>query len=1143
MLDHAALLKTYSHIFDVLELTPKGNAKGDVSIGGVDSEYEEVDKARRNWVLSYQVASFSRSGYGEEIHITKHRKRLTLKQVVRMHLRAAYGGKIPSGKLQVFLVAHFSGAEGSVLADRKEVVKSMRSVRKSLVSKRATKMRIGSAKVAVHLFDTKLIAPASTQSLEKLADLLESPDSQKITIPDHYKSKMSQLLRDDHELFVRYGLQDARITLEAFLYLQECLNQVAFGEFRRLFKTLGSSSVAGFMDSNVVVKDYLKELRGKTFREAVGKMRQCFFGGLCFNYFVGATSKYEPTQHHVIVDVDIISAYPICMYLIAMVDVDSASVILNTRYQITTEVAQILRDDGIDEATITELKGTLEENAAQFKSEVHRVVKGQKRIERVLEATVVVDNDLIDKWYRDAQEHKDSFGVDRDSYVTLGCAMVRFEFPENMMNPCLAISHSKYGLQYVRKDVTLATSVEIITAMEAGAKIEAVYSVEFPISRSSEGIPQYLMRDHLKQLVTERRRHPKKSVMNLLFKECVNSFYGKFGQGINRRKVKEISTGESREIGPSPITEPITATMTTGIARAGLSAILISIEKFNQDRSDDKKIFAISATTDGVLLALPAGPGFSVFDEFYAEKDGRVEFCAPDLVTLLSRFGCQGLIDEMEGFSVLRQLKASCHGLTGSNHFLESKGVADHAVGIKSRGQVGVLNNGDVSILAKCGHRPPRPSSASGDAIRRAEGEWLLSHVEQSQREDSLIESYTTNTLASISKIIEPGGPDDMVMVPQTKKINVDYDCKRKRIITESGEISPETVPHQTFSEMIQHRRVMERIRKRGECATSEKVLAELSTKGKTTRRFHNDAGTITRVFLRGCMQGRLDCQVSALTYSEIAGKVSKVWQLHGYNQTTRKKTWTRDDVKNATRGTFETGVVMPTSKNVKLLNDLCEQFNLNAEGVREVLFSRDVFDDVMDRVVAEVVLAILHGPKMGLEPFTGLLSEGLMPDRSDLVSVLFPRVTDLAVMAHARGSFIPGRLPETDQPQVSKIFTWFGIPKEQARAAARLIAPNVLRESSSNSTFNDRLLDHFVTAALDQSLMAPAPVPPPEVLLTQLRFFGLTSKRLNRLRHVRFVPNALANTPANRTGIKKLAKAIDLSAQPFLAALLGGNV
>jgi hypothetical protein len=1135
------LIKLYGHTFRVLEKTPKGKHKGVVYFVAVDTEYEEDDKGRTNKILSYQVSVFTRFGYGEKVHITANGKRLTLKQVVRMALREVNNGKMPKGKIQVFLVAHYSAAEISALSDRDEVRKSLRVVRKSAVTKRMIKMKIGSAKVVIHLYDTRLISPGGAQSLEDLAKLLNSADSEKIVIPDYDKSRMGQLLRDNPDLFIEYGLQDARVTLEAFLLLQECLNQQAFGEFRRLFKTIGSSTVAGFTERYPGFNDYLQQLRKSLFREAIGKMRQCFMGGFCTNYFVGATRDYAPTRHHIIVDIDITSAYPVFMFLIAMVDVNTSAIILRTRYQINDEVADALIKDGLDSATVEFLRQSLETTPAMFKAEVSRLVKGKKHRDRVLALTVVVDNTLVDKWFSHSQMTEDEFGVLVATYVLLGCAYVRFEFPEGTKNPCLAIPHSKYGLQYVRKGETLATSVEIIAALEAGAKIEALYSVEFPLARDGEGEPVYVVRDHLKYLVTERRKHPKKSVMNLLYKEAANGFYGKFGQGINRRRVTEISTGESRELGPSPITEPVMAATVTGIGRAALTMMSLSVERFNEGRPDDQKIYVMSATTDGFLVILPAPPDTSVEGEFYEEVNGKLKFIEPSIKSVLAQFGCEGLLAEMDKFSVLRQLKASNKELVGGDHFLEVKHVADHAVGIKSRGQIGYLNNGDASILAKCGLRPPRPASASGDEIRRAEAEWVDERFKEAQSEHALIESYTTDNLPSLGKILDPGGPDDMVMITQKKTINVDCDFKRKPVLLSDGSVSPVMAPHETFAEMKQHRRVMERIRKRGESATLKKVLHELNTKGKSTRLVNGDAGAIVRGVLRGVQQGHFGERL-ADNYAEIASRITSIWRLRGYDLISKKKVWTRDDLKNATRGMVEYGFVMPSLKNIKLVDSVCQVLDLNVEIVRTALFSRVALDEVLDRVVEQVVLAVLHAADMGLEPFVNLRSEGLLPGHQDLVNILFPRVTDLSVMASKRGTFIPGSLAERDQGQVAKIFTWFSIPKEQARAAAKIIAPNALRELGQNPTVNDRLVDEFVMAALDQSVVAPAPVPDPDVLLTKLRFFGLTVKRINRLRHSRLNPNALANTPVNRQQVKNMAMAIDISAEPFLSTLLGGR-
>ncbi len=219
----------------------------------IDFEWYRV--GGRNVLLSIQIAVVSSDGSRNVIIYTRIGRRLrkklsdighidsskdavdermTLEEIVERAMLINDGGNLANrkiGKTRVLLVIHNSVAEWSMLKDRNapEIIKKLTSIRKSPVTGvhpiKVRNRRIG--EVDLEIFDTRLLAPAGLQSLDKLSDLL-GKDEKKIDISEFYKRNMDQLLVDDPDLFEEYALRDTEVTAKLFFLLQRLLNELAF---------------------------------------------------------------------------------------------------------------------------------------------------------------------------------------------------------------------------------------------------------------------------------------------------------------------------------------------------------------------------------------------------------------------------------------------------------------------------------------------------------------------------------------------------------------------------------------------------------------------------------------------------------------------------------------------------------------------------------------------------------------------------------------------------------------------------------------------------------------------------------------------------------------------------------------------------
>lgn len=218
----------------------------------LDTEYKTEGKT--NKLLSYQIATTSEYGTNNIILYMKPGERKTLAELGEAAIRSVVPSDMLAGlrgPILINVICHFSMAEWSALKDRDEphIVTRLSVIRKSPVTGiHPINIVLNKQFVAdVHIYDTKLLAPAAYQSLKKLSDLLGPDDRGKAEITDEYIRNMDQYLWDYPEEYKEYALRDSEVTLKLFLLLQECLNMLSTGRIEKLYKTLASAAVAGFL--------------------------------------------------------------------------------------------------------------------------------------------------------------------------------------------------------------------------------------------------------------------------------------------------------------------------------------------------------------------------------------------------------------------------------------------------------------------------------------------------------------------------------------------------------------------------------------------------------------------------------------------------------------------------------------------------------------------------------------------------------------------------------------------------------------------------------------------------------------------------------------------------------------------------------
>ena len=173
--------------------------------------------------------------------------------------------------------------------------------------------------------------------------------------------------------------------------------------------------------------------------------------------------------------------------------------------------------------------------------------------------------------------------------VDLAYANVNFEFPSSVRYPCLPV-RTDSGIIFPRKGNCSTHISEILLAVSLGARLEFIEGRFIESKRHPRG--NRVFNSFLEHCVEERNKHPKKTVMNLFWKEVANSTYGKVSQGLRPRRIYNLKDDDMETLEESKITNPFFASFITAFCRGTLSEIMNNL-------STETTVFSV--TTDGFL--------------------------------------------------------------------------------------------------------------------------------------------------------------------------------------------------------------------------------------------------------------------------------------------------------------------------------------------------------------------------------------------------------------------------------------------------------------------------------------------------------------------------------------------------------------
>lgn len=357
----------------------------------------------------------------------------------------------------------------------------------------------------------------------------------------------------------------------------------------------------------------------------------------------------------------------------------------------------------------------------------------------------------------DWSNFKHALAVEDFGIRVLGYALVDFEFPQHVRFPSLPV-RTDNGLIFPQKGQSFCAAPEIYVAHSLGAALTIRHGV---IIASNNDEPVFA--SYIKHCITERRKHPKKSLDDLFWKELSNSTYGKTAQGLREKRVYDSRAMDMVPLPPSKITNPYFAAYITSFVRAVIGEILNALPA---------RACVFSCTTDGFLT-----------NAMVAEKETAIR--GPVATT----------------FAHSRQL------LTGSPDVLEIKHQVRCPLGWRTRGQA-TLAKGAVQppaniVLAKGGLR----LNDQFDTPELRNAEICRMFLERTPHDKLTFESLT-----GIRDIIEQDA--DLVPKEVTRRVNMEYDWKRRPDLLFDHEdyrhCAFSTVPWETVEHFVSVRQLFE---------------------------------------------------------------------------------------------------------------------------------------------------------------------------------------------------------------------------------------------------------------------------------------------------------------------------------------------
>lgn len=729
-----------------------------------DVECQRMDggegvKSIRNKILSYQIAVLDLKAktplYTERIIYTDHGKRITLAELLHEVVYECLGyGRSKADGLRVLQLAHFGTMEWASFRDR-DKLKFFSLIHKVPVcSNHKIDVLMDSrhkAKISFSAMDTSLHAPAGCGALKELAKMTSV---RKLDIGGNIEN-MEQFLHDEPEMFCHYAINDVRATMAYEAVFLNAVREIV--GYPCIPHTLGDLSIKT-MDKvlrdiqglhhdngNLRSNPALLSLLGKKVAQAKDDKGH-------------QLKKLMKTYEHMINQSMCASAFHGG---------------LNSSY-IWGEV--LCRDDQIIlDLDLRSAYPTAHSAFADIDFSKGPIVGSPRASVRSIEEL----NKLI--------------GMDISSDTPVhGFFHVDFKWDDDTRFPCIPCKDAAAGLLYVLEGMTVCTAPEIAAALETG--------------KCSVTVKQYLIFPNIAEKFTlaaifrrfleERGKYPKGALMELLWKECSNSLYGKLAQGVKERKVKNMDGKGERQLGESGITCVYYAAECTGLVRAALSSMVSIIGSEPGHR-------VLSVTTDGMMVLVPKPENF----ELPVDDRGIAVIKGLSVERVLSA----KLVQKLQSSAAIRQFIVGRNRVAPGDTWLEVKHAGDRAGIYRTR----------CSWLTYKGVQ--QYTAASGMQVRDFN---LMIQIAKNEN----LTAIPVSRLTGVSDICR-GRASDIVRVAGTQRASLAPDSKR--LLSADG---MESYPYKTVSDVARDREIVRSCRQQGLALAPDTLMLRKSCKQNKTK-------------------------------------------------------------------------------------------------------------------------------------------------------------------------------------------------------------------------------------------------------------------------------------------------------------------
>lgn len=261
---------------------------------------------------------------------------------------------------------------------------------------------------------------------------------------------------------------------------------------------------------------------------------------------------------------------------------------------------------------------------------------------------------------------------------------VEFEFPEETKYPSIPTRVDDNVDIYPLKGRSMITGCEYLVAKKAGCRLIVKDGVLIPFklktSRTGKNknknkntsllseldLHNYVTpyRGIMKRLQKERRKHPKKTFYNYIYKLIANAIYGLVSMGISGKNSFDTITKSYVRVEGGELSNPILSSYITGFTRALIGECLHNISKLGGN--------IVSVTTDGFITDVD-------------NLENKLLQLDSNFITCLTIYKIiRGLLTQVVDHSELKNLDTSdpevVKGLKGDNSALEIKNIEDNGL-------------------------------------------------------------------------------------------------------------------------------------------------------------------------------------------------------------------------------------------------------------------------------------------------------------------------------------------------------------------------------------------------------------------------------------------------------------------------------